>query len=162
MERLEVGLPYRGLVQKCLKKVKYKSAWEIVSFLFCIWKENCSDTVSRDTVITSVPMWREKERQRGFNQAEIIGKLLARNGRVSYLAMLERTRETRPMFGLKKKERRENVRGAFRVQNQCHSDKVSQIILVDDVWTTGATLRECARVLKEAGVREVWGLTLAG
>ena len=163
MERLMVGLPYRGPVQKLLKKVKYGSAWEIVQALFEIWISRTENPELKERgVVTSVPMYRQKERERGFNQAEVLAKLLAENYKVPYLTILERKRETKPMFGLSRKERRENVGGAFRVINQQTNELTDKrIILVDDVWTTGATMRECTRVLKRAGAEEVWGVTLA-
>lgn len=152
MERLVVGLPYRGVVQACLKKVKYKSAWEIVKFLYELAKLE-----RLEGVITSVPMWREKERVRGFNQAKIIAELMGKS-----VELMERMRETKPMFGLTKKERQENIGGAFKLINQYANVPINQrVILVDDVWTTGSTMRECARVLKQAGAREVWGVALA-
>lgn len=170
MERLIVGLPYRGMVQQCLKKVKYKCAWEIISFLYGVCKVNCGDKVSRDLpgqadiVITSVPMWPAKERTRGFNQAEIVADLVCESlpGVARKVELLKRVRETAPMFGLKKKERRENVEGAFKVAcQQVGSLMGKRAILVDDVWTTGATMRECAKILKQGGAESVWGLTLA-
>lgn len=157
MEGLWVGLPYRGLVQDCLKKVKYRRAWEIIEYLYrlCEFPE-------MEGAITSIPMWREKERERGFNQAEIVAQLLAKNYEIPHRVMLERIRETKPMFGLKKEERRENVEGAFKLMTQYTSVPIQQrVILVDDVWTTGATMRECARVLKKWGAGEVWGMALA-
>lgn len=159
MDRLIVGLPYRGLVQQCLKKVKYKSAWDVIEFLFRL---QTIDVRLQDCLITAVPMWSCKERERGFNQAEIIARLVAENYKVPYLVILERARETKPMFGLRKNERRENVEGAFKITNQQTNKLTGQrVILVDDVWTTGATMRECCKVLKGAGVEEVWGVTLA-
>ncbi len=165
IDRLLVGLPYRGMVQQLLKKVKYKSSWDIISFLVQIWQEDCCDAVLHDTVITSVPMFAQKERERGFNQAEIIAKLLAEKNKARTFVLLERVRLTRPMFGLSKRERQENVQGAFRL-NVYKSETLQlsdyeKVVLVDDVWTTGATMRECARVLKYEGVKEIWGATLA-
>ena len=161
MERLIVGLPYRGVVQQCLKKIKYKSAWEIINFLFEVWKKKIGfqmlDSRCQECIVTSVPMWSQKERERGFNQAKILAELMGES-----MDLLERVRETRPQYGLKKEARRENVEGAFMVRYECTNEQMKQrIILVDDVWTTGATMRECARVLKENGVKEVWGVALA-
>lgn len=158
MERLIVGLPYRGVVQQCLKKVKYKSAWEIIKFLYVLGKfSKCGG------VVTSVPMWREKEKMRGFNQANVIAQLLAEKNKVPNLVLLERMRETEPMFGLTKKERLANIKGVFRMCDKPEKtyEGLDRVVLVDDVWTTGATMRECAKILKKAGIREVWGVTLA-
>ncbi|MBP9670602.1 ComF family protein [Candidatus Woesebacteria bacterium] len=147
------------MVQQCLKKVKYKSAWEIISFLYDL--SNFGEL--KEFVVTSVPMWEQKERSRGFNQAEIVAELVAKNYKVRNLVILERIKETKPMFGLKKKDRRENIERAFEINPKSQILQFSNqgVILVDDVWTTGATMRECARVLKEAGIREVWGVALA-
>ena len=154
MERLVVGLPYRGMVQDCLKKVKYKSAWEIIKFLYELGKFE-----KFEGLVTYVPMWRGKERVRGFNQAKILAE--ATGNRID---LLERVRETRPMFGLSKKDRGENVGGAFRINPKSQIlqfSNAARVILVDDVWTTGSTMRECAKVLKRAGASEVWGVALA-
>lgn len=160
MDGLWIGLPYKGIVQKCLKKVKYKSSWDIIRFLY----QSSSLAGIRGDLVTSVPMWREKERERGFNQAEIIADLVCESlaGVARKVDLLERVRETRPMFGLNKKERRDNVVEAFRIVNQQTNRLLGRrIILVDDVWTTGATMRECAKLLKREGADEVRGLTLA-
>lgn len=154
MDGLWVGLPYRGMVQDCLKKVKYKSAWEIIEFLYGL----CNFEDIGDGVITSVPMWKAKEQTRGFNQAKILAKLIGNN-----VDLLERVRDTKPMFGLARKKRQENIEGAFVIskQHMANSLQKSRVILVDDVWTTGATMRECTRELRRAGASEVWGVTLA-
>jgi len=155
MERLIVGLPYKGLVQKCLKSVKYKSSWAIIESMYRLGRL----PKLKGAVVTSVPMWRGKERERGFNQAEIIAKMLAKTNRLRHLRMLLRERGTKAMYGLNKQERGENVRGAFQVVKDLEIPK--RVILVDDVWTTGATMRECTRELKKGGVKEVWGAVLA-
>lgn len=158
IERLIVGLNYRGLVQDCLKKVKYKSDWDIVGYLYGL----CNFEGIGNCVVTSVPMWKIKERERGFNQAEILAELVAKDCKVRNLAILERIRETKPMYGLKKKIRRENVEGAFDVLDHLNIEPLNQrVLLVDDVWTTGSTMRECAKMLKQSGVKEVWALALA-
>lgn len=159
MERLIVGLPYKGIVQDCLKKVKYKSSWDIIQFLCGL----CNFEEVNSGIVSSVPMWVEKERIRGFNQAELVARCIAGKTGVPSVPTLQRTRNTKPMFGLKKEERRENIEGAFRVMHKCTYTEMHEsiVILVDDVWTTGATMRECARVLKKAGANEIWGITLA-
>lgn len=151
MDRLVVGLPYQGLVQKCLKKVKYKSNWDIVESLYKL----CKFEAITGMAVTYVPMWKQKEQERGFNQAEIVAKLAAKGDQIR---LLERSRETKPMFGLSKPERQKNIENIFRFVGESCPEKV---LLVDDVWTTGATMRECAKVLKQNGVKIVWGLTLA-
>ncbi|MFZ2199395.1 MAG: phosphoribosyltransferase family protein [Microgenomates group bacterium] len=109
-------------------------------------------------------MWRAKERERGFNQAEILAEHVVKSlpGVSRKVDMLERVRETKPMFGLTRKARSENIADAFRIiNNQISIIKQQKVILVDDVWTTGSTMRECAKMLKQSGVREIWALALA-
>ncbi len=163
MDRLIVGLPYRGPVQRCLKNVKYKSSWNVIQTLTEIWMKKIDSRfeILGDTAVTAVPMWARKERARGFNQAERLAKMVAETWGMVYCDCLERTRETRPMWGLSRNAREDNIRGAFRGVRPRHSDTVSRILLVDDVWTTGATMRECARILKQNGAKEIWGVALA-
>jgi competence protein ComFC len=154
LDRLLVGLSYRGLVQNALKKVKYKNSWDVVDQLTDI----CQFETGQDTVFTAVPLHARKARERGFNQAERISRRIAGTDS-RYIETLLRRRVTQPMFGLTKKERTLNIAGAFSpVIDPLLLDLV---ILVDDVWTTGSTIRECAAVLKTAGVKAVWGVCLA-
>ena len=171
MDRLLVGLPYRGVVQKSLKKIKYQSQWDMIKILFDLWEEKMNlefckqkSELPENIIVTSVPMWRGKENERGFNQAEIIAKLLAKylqGQTLQAIAMLERKRETKPMFGLNKQERRKNVEGAFAINPKFEILNSRLVVLVDDVWTTGATMKECERVLKKGGADSVWGVALA-
>jgi competence protein ComFC len=154
MDRLLVGLEYHGMVQRCLKKVKYKSSWEIVDFLFTLCRFELSEGI-----VVAVPMYSQKERERGFNQSERITQLLSTQTGLPHLSPLRRVRHTQPMYGLTKEERQENVAGAFALQrNHLH---LQRVILVDDVWTTGSTMQVCTEILKQAGVEEVWGVALA-
>lgn len=158
IDRLVIGLSYRGVVQSCLKKVKYKSSWEIVEYLFSLTDFG----QLLDFVVVDVPMWRGKERERGFNQAQILAKLFSSRYKIPNISPLLRVKPTRPMFGLSKNERQENIERAFEVINDIKPMLSGhKVVLVDDVWTTGATMRECARILRQAGVREICAVALA-
>ena len=115
-------------------------------------------------LVVPVPLHSSKFRQRGFNQAELIARtaLKLSPSRERYLLcdVLERTRETLSQIGLTRHQRRENLRGAFRVKSP---EKISgrEILLVDDVFTTGTTVSECARILRRAGAGRVWVATVA-
>ncbi len=115
--------------------------------------------------VVPVPLFSGKLRQRGFNQAELIARAAlklcpSRERHALCCDVLERTRETQSQIGLTRHQRRENLRGAFRVKDR---EKVSgrEILLVDDVFTTGTTAFECARVLRRAGAARVWVATVA-
>lgn len=116
-------------------------------------------------LVVPVPLFAAKLRQRGFNQAELIARVahklsVARERYAIAIDVLERSRETQSQIGLTRHQRRENLRGAFRVMNR---EKVvdREILLVDDVFTTGTTVSECARVLRRAGATRVWVATVA-
>ena len=111
--------------------------------------------------IVPVPLHARRERKRGFNQSELLARALARELDVPFQHALNRTRATPPQVGLKADERQKNVRGAFALSPRIQLPRGAQILLVDDVFTTGATLRECAAVLKRAGAQNVCAVTLA-
>lgn len=113
-------------------------------------------------VLTCVPMDRRRLRRRGYNQALELARPLARALQLPLLPqLLVRTRATAPQTGLAAAVRRRNLRAAFAVQNPGRLP--THVIIVDDVMTTGATLHECARVLRRAGVERVdaWALARA-
>lgn len=112
-------------------------------------------------LVVPVPLHKTRLRQRGFNQAAVLGKWLAgRRGVPLDPFVLLRTRATPTQVGLSEKERSANVAGAFAVRNR-DAVRNRSILLVDDVYTTGATVAECAKVLRRAGARRVDVLVLA-
>ncbi|MBZ5666139.1 MAG: ComF family protein [Acidobacteriia bacterium] len=116
-------------------------------------------------VVVPVPLHRNKKAQRGFNQAEMIArgavKQLSRPKRFDLLTgVLVRRRETGSQIGLTSHQRRENLRGAFAVSDPTRMLN-RDILLIDDVFTTGTTASECARVLLRAGAARVWVATVA-
>jgi ComF family protein len=112
-------------------------------------------------VVLPVPIHWSRRLRRGFNQAEMLADEVARIAglRPDYSA-LARIRRTRSQVGLSGDARRRNLSGAFRVRYPAAVAGRS-ILLVDDVYTTGATLAECGRALRAAGARAVYGLVLS-
>jgi ComF family protein len=115
--------------------------------------------ISASDAVVPVPLGLRGLRERGFNQSLLLAKVLSRHAKVP-LAMdgLLKIRETRPQVGLSARERARNLKGAFSVKGNFRKMK---LLLVDDVMTTGATAKECARQLMNAGAEEVAVLTLA-
>lgn len=112
-------------------------------------------------ILIPIPLEKKKLKERGFNQAEEIAKELSIFLKISLVNnILLKIKETLPQIELSGKEREENIKGAFACQK---SDilKGKKILLVDDIFTTGSTMEECARVLKKAGAKEVWGIVVA-
>jgi len=110
--------------------------------------------------IMAMPMHWRKQWQRGFNQAELLGIPVAKRFGLKLATNLRRKRYTKSQAGLDERERRGNLKGSFSVR--CPGQIAgSRILLVDDVYTTGATLRAAAEALKHAGASRVSVLTLA-
>ena len=118
----------------------------------------------QSAVVVPVPLHGSKFRQRGFNQAEEIARIALKNLKRSGLALaagvLQRQRATESQTGLSDHQRQQNVRGAFVVASLA-TIKDKDVVLVDDVFTTGATVSECARVLRRAGADRVFVATVA-
>ena len=122
---------------------------------------------ARELMVVAVPLYPTKERQRGYNQAVLLADVAlaalkkSRSGwelRAAH-GVLRRVRDTESQFSLTPKGRRRNLQGAFAVRDGAVLGR--EVLLLDDIYTTGATARECARVLRRAGARRVWVATLS-
>jgi competence protein ComFC len=110
--------------------------------------------------ISFVPLSKKRLIRRGYNQSQIIASELSRLTKADLYQDLVKIKETKTQVGLTRKERIKNLEGAFALKNE-RKLAGKRVVLIDDVITTGATLDQCASVLKKAGAREVWGLTVA-
>ena len=165
LDGLIVVCSYRGPGKNCINKIKYKWIYDIEKILATIISQNLwKFDFPTDSVLVPVPLHTKRKRWRGFNQAELLGKDLSKRFKHPYADLLLRSRYTRPQVELKKDERKKNVRGAFSLrftQSKPFSLQGKNILLVDDVYTTGATMSECANVLKRAGASSVWAMAVA-
>jgi ComF family protein len=143
-----------------IRLLKYRYITDVVSDLREIIAAVDFTTDWQNFAIIPVPLHPRRERERGFNQAEYIADLFAERLGLEVYKILRRSEYTQQQAILSGEERRKNVTKAFIFDSQ--SGVVpSKVLLVDDVCTTGSTLRECAKALKAAGVQTVWGLVLA-
>jgi len=154
---------YEGALVKAILFLKFEEIrplgmWFAERLQEVVEKEK--ETLGADVVVP-VPLHRQREKERGYNQAGLISRPLARRLRLPHRAvLLMRTRPRPEKHILSLEERWESVRGAFATRPGSQVDN-QRVLLVDDVLTTGATLDACSRALREAGAKSVIGLTVA-
>ncbi len=160
-------------LSKLIEYLKYNFALEtspVFERIIVNWLEKISDThpflTTHQWTILPVPLHPRRKRERGFNQADVIGQILFNHLsalpelEINYNEnLVERGVYTQQQARLSKNDRIENTSEAFNVVNKSHLPE--NVILVDDVFTTGATMQAVADVLKNEGVKTVWGFTLA-
>lgn len=120
---------------------------------------NADHALAHADMIAPVPLFWWKQLRRGYNQATLLANIISQDTGISMQPMLKRVKNTRTQTRLDTKARQENVHNAFVTSAVDIKDK--KIILVDDVLTTGVTINECARVLKQAGAAEVYSCVAA-
>jgi len=182
---------YKGAVHKIIHKIKYNpfiftAIEEIVNNVllqcpsealhrkakgdsFIMQNPSFQAFLSQKPLLIPVPLHKSRLRYRGYNHAEKIAEAFGKNWHLKVIPnLLIRTRATKPQAKLKLEERKSNIKDAFAINNSNNScgtrgtlDTCGTFILVDDVWTSGSTLSECCRVLKQKGAQKVWALTLA-
>lgn len=155
--------PYEGVIKKAILKLKFKYANDIVSELveYSVSILNEDNILPKKATLTPIPLYWYKENIRGFNQSKLVGEEISEKiGWKFDNNVLVRRKLKKPQSVLEKGERIKNIRGVF-VLNSSHKLLPISYILFDDVYTTGSTLREAAKVLKRNGVKKVWGLTIA-
>lgn len=153
----------RGVVREFIHRFKYDGHFYLRHPLADWLAETLDDARLRAQPIDAlvpVPLHSARFREREFNQAETLAKLLARRTRLPLLRALARIRYTTTQTRLDRHERMENLRNAFRVR-QTSAVQNRHLVLVDDVFTTGSTVDECARVLHAAGAASIRVITVA-
>jgi len=153
---------YRGGLQMLIRGLKYQGKKGnlpyIRTFLQVCEKE--MDMLREGMVAVPVPLHPEKERQRGFNQVELIFKEWLQEQGIPMERMLCRSRLTKAQYGLSAAERRSNLKHAFSLAEGAEV-RGRDILLLDDIMTTGTTFHMCAAELKRAGAAKIFGLVLA-
>lgn len=157
---------YQGPLRDLVHIFKYQQVNSAAGLLGDFLNHAVSQSRLPDRLLAvPVPLARNKRHSRGFNQAEEIARAFVRSRRAAAsiqldTATLVRTRETASQTGLTRHQRRANVRGAFAVTNR---ERIAgrDILVIDDVMTTGTTVSECARVLLRAGAKQVFVATVA-
>jgi len=150
---------YRQPLRKAIYDLKYGGMQVLAEPLAELLANAWVATGYTCDIIMPVPLYKARERQRGYNQSALLGRALSRSlGVPCSCDCLERARNTPPQVGLSRSERHANMADAFRCR---HTLVGKRVLLVDDVCTTAATLEACAAALQAAGAGELRGLTLA-
>lgn len=153
----------RGIVRDLIHRFKYGGEVWVGALLADFLTQGLRDPRlkgrSFDAVVP-VPLHPLRRREREFNQAEVLSRELARKNNLAFCEALERLRYTVTQTHFDRRRRMQNLRGAFGLRRNA-SVQGKDLLLVDDVLTTGSTLDECARVLLTAGARSVRALTVA-
>jgi len=154
---------YEDRMRSLIHLIKYKQTFAAISVIGYLLDRHTrwdAELAAHD-IIVPVPLHKRRLRQRGFNQAVHWGALVSKKYRIPLARqLLERTKWTTPQVTLRGDRRKTNVRNAFRVLESSNVRHAS-VLLVDDVYTTGATVQECARMLQKAGAFRVDGFVIA-
>ena len=172
---------YDGVVRKAIKAIKYRSVFDLaqafVDLVPSVFFSQLSTMNRQPFILVPIPLHPSRFRERGFNQAEAMGHIVAKRLHVPVVTdILRRVKKSTPQVEMKSKDARlKNMDGVFAVNADAMKHRparnassiadaggrIDAILLFDDVFTTGATMRAAANVLKRAGAPFVWGVTMA-
>ncbi len=155
---------YDGVVREAVHRFKFNKKKRLAEPLGILMVKylSCASNLNINEIdaIVPVPLHQGRLRQRGFNQAERLAQVISRYHDVPVISVLGRLRPTQPQFNLPRQQRFSNVSGAFKVVDS-RGVFNKRLLLLDDIYTTGATITECVRALKIAGAKRVEILTLS-
>ncbi len=150
---------YDGEIKNIIYKLKFGKKKYVATTLGALMADEYLASDMSAEIIVFVPMTANEEKKRGYNQSELLALEIGKRLNIPVLPALSKIRDTKAQKELSGKERAQNLDGAFK----CDFKEVAnrKILLVDDIFTTGATANECSKVLLKAKAREVSVLTLA-
>jgi len=140
----------------------FENLTPILGELIIKYIENCKFKIENYIVIP-IPLHRSKERQRGFNQSKLLAEYIARQLNLNLIDALKRTKNTKPQAQCKNNESRtENIKNCFKINDSAiELIKNKNILLIDDVFTTGSTINEAVQILKQNGAQKIIALVVA-
>lgn len=156
-------LKYDHHSKKIIHKFKYQDQLHILNYLTNLMLNMGKELIEQSDIIIPVPMHKYKLLKRGYNQAALLAMNLAKITKLKYLPQaLTKLENSTPQAGLKKEERAKNIKHSFELNEKFTADlKGKNILLIDDVITTGATISECTKILKKAKPSKVYVLAVA-
>lgn len=153
---------YKGVLQHLIKEIKYRFSRTLVRYIDSLLPSDAYQLIQsygQQAVLIPIPLHKKRLKDRGFNQAALLADLLSKRWNIPIeYKILERNVETMPQAAMHHREEREKqMKHVFIAKPTIHRI----VFLVDDVFTTGATLNDAARALKQAGAEMVFGVTIA-
>jgi ComF family protein len=155
---------YDDIAKKLIHKFKFQNK----DFLDRIFSKFMTKVLDENTAmkdidyIVPVPMHWLKKPLRGYNQTELLAKKLSQHINKPVLNCLSRIKMTKAQFNLNREQRIKNLENCFKVKNNaCEKIKKKNILLVDDIYTTGTTIEQCAKTLKGSGAKKIFAVTIA-
>jgi competence protein ComFC len=150
---------YKDPLKKLIHRLKYRFNTDLIATLDLLLAKTSFPVVLREYSLIPLPLHQLRENWRGFNQAALLGeKIAARYELELSKDLLSRGSFEKSQVRLSLQERKANLKGAFSIESDV---KGKNLIVFDDIWTSGATMREAVSTLKQAGANKVWGLCLA-
>ncbi len=149
-----------GPTKEMIHHLKYSGFLELSEILGELLVERIKKSGKSNFIVVPVPMDQKKENERGFNQSELIARYISKKLGFKGGLALSKIKKTKSQMKLKRSERLRNLENAFECED-IRLIKNQNILLVDDVMTTGTTLNECAKELRRHGVKQVWGAVVA-
>ncbi len=150
---------YRGFLKECINRFKFFGELTIGRFLGVLLCDVILRNPLNFDIITFVPLHRKKLLSRGYNQSEVVANIVGKKMQIKVKRTFIKDKNNLPQASVGVLKRRENVKGVFKLFKK--SIVAESVLIVDDVYTTGSTLRECAEILKKSGVKNIYGGVLA-
>ena len=155
---------YKGVIRKAIISLKYKFAYDLSDELSLVIINKLKDInfPFKNIILVPIPLHIQRENWRGFNQLAIVGEKIAKKMKWKYYPnLLIKYKKTDPQVNLKGIDRRKNLSGVFVINPTHKLPLTNNLILFDDVYTTGSTINEAKKVLKDAGFSKIYSLTIA-
>lgn len=161
LNQIRAAVLFDNIIPDTIHQLKYRNTFALAEPLGKLMVQAWPNWYTNIDIVIPIPLHAQRQKKRGYNQSALLVETFCRELSLSSnQQVLLRTRQTPPQVGLNAEERRTNVNGAFAIKNQ-HLIKGGDVLLVDDVCTTGATLVAAAEVLLAAGVNSVSAYCLA-
>ncbi len=158
LDGIRAATLHEGIAREAVHRLKYDRRRDLAVPLATLMHKAIAQVPLTFDLVTAVPLYPARERERGYNQAELLARALAVGIGSPYRPGLERVRKTIDQIGLSAAERHANVHAAFRADPAVFRGQ--RVLLIDDVCTTGATMDACAEALQAAGAQMIFGLAI--